>query len=179
MQSCHRCQSTTSSSPTSWGRSSPSRSLVTGATEAEPAVGTTSQQERRGRETAGLPQGGETPLGSRFFKHWDFCKSLSPLSLFLGAEILGLLYVGKFVILVKTTTWTGRQTSKHVVKRKIKCKSFVTISIIASRGQRNWTNNLEWYLCLWWKWLDDFDDQEEDCDDEAKTIRNTLVWISC
>ena len=98
------CQSTTSSSPTSWGRSSPSRSLVTGATEAEPAVGTTSQQERRGRETAGLPQGGETPLGSRFFKIWDFCKSLSPLSLFLGAEILGLLYVGKFVILVKTTT---------------------------------------------------------------------------
>ena len=79
-------------------------SLVTGATEAEPAVGTSSQQEKRGRETAGLPQGGKTPLGSRFFKHWDFCKSLSPLSLFLGAEILGLLYVGKFVILVKTTT---------------------------------------------------------------------------
>ena len=93
------CQSPTSSSPTSWGRSTPSCSLVMGATEAEPAVGTTSQQDRRGRETAGLPQGGKTPLGSRFFKHWDFCKSLSPLSLFMGAEILGLLNVGKLSFL--------------------------------------------------------------------------------
>ena len=33
--------------------------------------------------------------GQDFFKQWDFCKSLPPLSLFLGAEI-GLLYVGKF-----------------------------------------------------------------------------------
>ena len=53
-------------------------SLVTGATEAEPAVGTSSQQEKRGRETAGLPQGGKTPLGSRFFKHWDFIVNLCP-----------------------------------------------------------------------------------------------------
>ena len=57
-----------------------------------------------GERRPDCPKGGETPLGSRFFKIWDFCKSLSPLSLFLGAEILGLLYVGKFVILVKTTT---------------------------------------------------------------------------
>ena len=33
-----------------------------------------------------------------------FCKSLPPLSLFQGAEIHGLLFVRKFVILVKTTT---------------------------------------------------------------------------
>ena len=36
-----------------------------GSTEAEPAV-KPNRKIRRGREMAGLPQGGETPLGSSF-----------------------------------------------------------------------------------------------------------------
>ena len=52
---------------------------------------------------AGLPQGGETPLGSSFLKPklQVFC----PHFHFLGAEdFYDYLFVGKSVCLIKTTT---------------------------------------------------------------------------
>ena len=73
-----------------------------GSTEAEPAVKQNSKI-RRGREMAGLPQGGETPLGSSFLKPklQVFC----PHFHFLGAEdFYDYLFVGKLVCLIKTTT---------------------------------------------------------------------------
>ena len=75
-----------------------------GSTEAEPAVRPWMRgRTRRGREKAGLPQEGETPLGLKFFKHWVFV-NLCPHFHFLGAKIYSLLYVAKFIILVKTTS---------------------------------------------------------------------------
>ena len=108
-----------------------------GATEAEPAAGTSQQQRsRRGREMAGLPQGGETPLGFRFFKHQFSCTSLPPLLLSGGKSIKSVV------------CWRVYHSSQnhHVTRALVvetcreennKCKSFVKMQIIASRGQGN------------------------------------------
>ena len=55
-----------------------------GSTEAEPAV-KQNRKIRRGREMAGLPQGGETPLGSSFLN--PNYKSFVPTFTFWGQEI--------------------------------------------------------------------------------------------
>ena len=62
-----------------------------GSTEAEPAV-KPKRKIRRGREMAGLPQGGETPLGSSFLN--PYYKSFVPTFTFWGQKIstiIGLL----------------------------------------------------------------------------------------
>ena len=65
-----------------------------GSTEAEPAVKQNSKI-RRGREMAGLPQGGETPLGFGFLKP-KFTSLLSPLSLSGAEDFYNSLFVGMF-----------------------------------------------------------------------------------
>ena len=119
------------------------RVFVTGATEAEPAACTSQQQRsRRGREMAGLPQWGETPLGFRFFKHQFSCTSLPPLLLSGGKSIKSVV------------CWRVYHSSQnhHVTRALVvetcreennKCKSFVKMQIIASRGQGNWRNTIE------------------------------------
>ena len=59
-----------------------------GSTEAEPAV-KPNRKIRRGREMAGLPQGGETPLGSSFLK--PNYKSFVPTFTFWGQKISTIL----------------------------------------------------------------------------------------
>ena len=102
------------------------QSLHRGATEAEPAV--------RQREMAGLPHGGETLLGFRFFKYL-FLVNLCPHFYFLwGRGIESVIY------------WRVYHSSQYhrviralVVEtcREEKNKSLVKTSIIASRGERS------------------------------------------
>ena len=85
---------------------------------------------------AGLPQGGETPLGFRFFKHQFSCTSLPQLLLSGGKGIKSVM------------CWRVYHSSQnhHVTRALVvetcreennKYKSFVKMQIIASRGQGN------------------------------------------
>ena len=65
-------------------------------------MSTSSQQEKRGRETAGLPQGGKTPLGFLFFlKTCVLCASFDPTFPFWGKKIYSLLSDGMFILQLK------------------------------------------------------------------------------
>ena len=68
----------------------------------EPAV-KPEKKIRRGREMAGLPQGGETPLGFSFLN--PNYKSFVPTFTFWGQEISSIIcLLESLVCLIKTTT---------------------------------------------------------------------------
>ena len=103
--------------------------------------GTSQLEKRRGREMAGLPRVGETPLGIKFFKALCFCKYLPPLFLSGGKYKVWCL-LQSLPIIPKPPREQGA-SRRNMLWGENKCKSFVKISIIASRGQGNWTNNIE------------------------------------
>ena len=80
---------------------------------------------------AGLPQGGETPLGFVFFKP-KFTSLLSPLSLSGDERFLQLLFVEMFSLSYQNHH-VNRALDVETCCAENKCKIFVKIAILPRR----------------------------------------------
>ena len=106
-----------------------------GFTEAEPAV-KPKRKIRRGREMAGLPQGGETPLGFSFLNPNSqvFC----PHFHFLGPEdFYNSLFVAKFTLSFQNHH-VNRTPDVETCCAENKCKIFAANQ--KSFHKRRWLN---------------------------------------